>query len=69
MRLGDERHAKVARQLGVPRSWLYEAAKTGRIPSIHISGEDGPLRFVAEDIERWIDDARERTCPRSLSRS
>lgn len=48
----------VARQLGVSRSWLYDAAKTGRIPSIRIGGEDGPLRFVSEDIERWVDDAR-----------
>ncbi len=49
---------EVARQLGVSRSWLYHAAKTGRIPSIRIGGDDGPLRFVSEDIERWIDDAR-----------
>jgi excisionase family DNA binding protein len=48
----------LARQLGVSRSWLYEAAKTGRIPSIRIGSEDGPLRFVPEDIERWINDAR-----------
>ena len=40
---------EVARQLGVSRSWLYDAAKAGRIPSIRIGGEDGP---------RWIDDAR-----------
>lgn len=49
---------EVSRQLGVSRSWLYDAAKTGRIPAIRIGGEDGPLRFVPEDIERWIDDAR-----------
>lgn len=48
----------VARQLGVSRSWLYEAAKKGRVPSIRIGGEDGPLRFVPDDIERWIDAAR-----------
>ena len=49
---------EVAYQLGVSRSWLYDAAKTGRIPSIRIGGEDGPLRFVSKDIERWVDDAR-----------
>jgi excisionase family DNA binding protein len=48
----------LAAQLGVSRAWLYEAAKTGRIPSIRIGGEYGPLRFVPEDIQRWIDDAR-----------
>ena len=48
----------MAAQLGVSRTWLYEAAKIGRIPSIRIGGKDGPLRFVYEDLERWIDDAR-----------
>jgi excisionase family DNA binding protein len=52
------RPTDLARQLGVSRSWLYDAAKTGRIPSIRVGGEDGPLRFVPEDIERWINDAR-----------
>jgi hypothetical protein len=30
----------------------------GRIPSFRLGGEDGPLRFVPEDIERWLADAR-----------
>lgn len=30
--------------LNVSRSWLYEAANTGRIPSVRL-GPDGPLRF------------------------
>ncbi|MGI8803500.1 MAG: hypothetical protein ACR2KV_15270 [Solirubrobacteraceae bacterium] len=34
------------------------AAKAGRIPSVRIGGEDGPLRFVAADIDRWLDQAR-----------
>ena len=41
----------VARQLGVSRAWVYDAAKRGRIPSIRIGGEKGPLRFVPEDLE------------------
>jgi excisionase family DNA binding protein len=53
----------VAVQLGVSRSWLYEAAKTGRIPSIRIGGEEGPLRFVPADIQEWIDDARAAWTP------
>src|ERR1035437_747280 len=44
----------VARLLSVSRAWVYEAARTGRIPSFRLGGEDGPLRFVAEDIERWL---------------
>lgn len=50
--------SELARKLGVSRSWLYDAAKTGRVPSIRIGGADGPLRFIPEDIARWIDDAR-----------
>jgi excisionase family DNA binding protein len=48
----------VARQLAVSRAWVYEAARTGRIPSIRIGGKDGPLRFVPEDIEAWLATAR-----------
>ena len=50
--------ADVAAQLGVSRTWLYDAAKAGRIPSIRIGGRAGPLRFVRDDLQRWIDDAR-----------
>jgi excisionase family DNA binding protein len=55
--------SELARRLGGSRSWLYDAAKAGRIPSIRIGGEDGPLRFVAEDIDRWIDEARAAWSP------
>jgi excisionase family DNA binding protein len=48
----------VARWLAVSRAWVYNAARTGRIPSIRIGGEDGPLRFVREDVEQWLDEAR-----------
>jgi excisionase family DNA binding protein len=48
----------VARLLSVSRAWVYEAARTGRIPSFRLGGEDGPLRFVAEDIEEWLAEAR-----------
>lgn len=55
--------SEVAAQLGVSRSWLYDAAKTGRIPSIRIGGEGGPLRFVPSDLQRWIDEARAAWTP------
>lgn len=41
----------LAAQLGVSRSWLYEAAKTG---GHSIGGEHGPLRLVPEEIWRWM---------------
>src|SRR4051812_28807295 len=52
------RPAEVARRLGISRTWLYDAAKHGRIPSIRIGGPHGPVRFVEEDVDRWLDEAR-----------
>jgi excisionase family DNA binding protein len=48
----------VAHALSVSRAWVYDAARTGRIPSVRLGGEDGPLRFIAEDIERWLAETR-----------
>jgi len=50
--------SELARDLGVSRAWVYEGARRGRIPSIRIGGEEGPLRFISEDIERWLNEAR-----------
>lgn len=55
--------SEVAARLRVSRTWLYEAARTGRIPSIRLCGGEGPLRFVPEDIDDWIADARARWSP------
>jgi excisionase family DNA binding protein len=55
--------AEVAARLAVSRTWLYDAAKSGRIPSIRIGGDDGPLRFVPEDIDRWLQEARSSWLP------
>lgn len=57
------RPSDVARQLGASRAWIYEAARTGPIPSVRIGGQGGPLRFVSEDIERWLDEARSNWKP------
>lgn len=48
----------VARLLSVSRAWVYEAARTGRIPSFRLGSDDGPLRFVAADIEQWLAESR-----------
>src|SRR5437868_3387464 len=49
---------ELAQMLAVSRAWVYEAATSGRIPSVRIGGEGGPLRFVPDDIDRWLEDAR-----------
>jgi excisionase family DNA binding protein len=59
------RPADVCRLLGVSRTWLYDAAKAGRIPSVRIGGEGGPVRFVQADLERWLDEARADWSPGS----
>lgn len=52
------RPAEVAERLGVSRTWLYEAAKTGRIPCVRLGGADGPLRFVEADLDAWVNRSR-----------
>lgn len=54
-------------RLGVSRSWLYQAAKDGRIPSVRLGGPDGPLRFNATDIDAWLERARDGWQPRDTS--
>jgi predicted DNA-binding transcriptional regulator AlpA len=53
----------LVRYLGTSRSWIYDAAKRGDIPSIRLGNPDGPLRFVEADIEAWLNDARARWQP------
>jgi excisionase family DNA binding protein len=56
-RLGTDELLKpeeLRRILNVSRSWLYEAANAGRIPSVRL-GPDGPLRFDPEAIKRWLE--------------
>jgi len=54
---------EVAARLRVSRSWVYEAAKEGRIPSVRLGGPDGPLRFLAHDVDAWLDRARSAWVP------
>ena len=58
----------VARLLSVSRAWVYEAARTGRIPSFRLGSDDGPLRFLAADIEHWLAEARSSWRPGRVSR-
>lgn len=59
---------EVAKLLGVSRSWLYDAAKDGRIPSLRLGGVDGPLRFVEADLCDWLERARAEWRPGDTSR-
>ncbi len=59
----------VARLFAVSRAWVYEAARTGRIPSVRLGSDDGPLRFVASDLEQWLAEARASWRPGRASRA
>ncbi len=61
------RPSEVTALLGVSRSWLYEAAKDGRIPSVRLGGKGGPLRFVETDVMAWLSRAREGWSPSESS--
>ncbi len=54
---------EVAARLRVSRSWVYEAAKEGRIPSVRLGGPDGPLRFLVHDVDAWLERARSAWVP------
>lgn len=54
---------QVAEYLAVSRTWVYEAAKAGRIPSVRIGGPTGPLRFAPQDIADWLHEARAAWLP------
>jgi excisionase family DNA binding protein len=50
--------AEACQLLKVSSSWVYAAAKDGRIPSLRVGGPDGPLRFVRADLIAHIEEAR-----------
>jgi len=53
--------------LRVSRTWLYEAASDGRIPSIRLGGAGGPVRFVRSDLLAQIEQARRSWTPAASS--
>lgn len=46
---------EVADFLQVPKSWVYEAAREGRIPHIRLGRY---VRFDQADIEQWLSTLR-----------
>jgi excisionase family DNA binding protein len=46
--------AEVCKLFGVSRTWVYDAAADGRLPSI---------RFVRSDLEGWLEEQRAAWTP------
>jgi excisionase family DNA binding protein len=42
---------EVAQLLGVPRTWVYEQSRAGRIPTVRLGRY---RRYRREAIERWL---------------
>jgi excisionase family DNA binding protein len=59
---------EVAERLAVSRSWIYDAAADGRLPSIRLGGPNGPLRFHPKDLAACIEEARARWHPSATSK-
>ena len=55
--------SEVALRLGVSRSWIYAAAKQGRIPCVRLGGDDGPVRFLEAELAAWLRRARTKRSP------
>jgi excisionase family DNA binding protein len=55
--------SEVARRLGVSRSWIYAAAKQGRIPCVRLGSDDGPVRFLEAELAAWLRPARPERSP------
>jgi len=43
---------QVAQKLGVPKTWVYEQSRKGRIPTVTLGRY---RRYRAEAIERWVE--------------
>lgn len=54
--------SQVARRLSVSRNWVYQAVEDGRLPYRRL-GPGGPIRFVASEIEEWLDAQRRGWTP------
>src|SRR3954468_19060200 len=52
------RPAEVVELLGVSRSWLYDAANSGRIPCVRLGSPDGPGRFRLRELGAWVEGGR-----------
>jgi excisionase family DNA binding protein len=42
---------QVAERLGVPKTWVYEQSRKGRIPTVTLGRY---RRYRAETIEKWV---------------
>jgi predicted DNA-binding transcriptional regulator AlpA len=56
--------SQLARRFAVSRNWVYQAVADDVLPHRR-RGEDGPIRFVAAEIDQWLDAQRRGWMPGS----
>ena len=54
--------SQLAKRLAVSRNWVYQAVADDLLPHRRL-GEDGPIRFVAAEIDEWLDAQRRGWMP------
>jgi excisionase family DNA binding protein len=54
--------SQVARRLSVSRNWVYQAVEDGRFPYRRLC-PGGPIRFVASEMDEWLDAQRRGWTP------
>jgi excisionase family DNA binding protein len=47
--------AAVAERLGVPKSWVFESARSGAIPHVRLGRY---VRFDLDDVDRWLEQCK-----------
>jgi excisionase family DNA binding protein len=52
----------VARRFSVSRNWVYQAVDADRLPYRRL-GVGGPIRFVEEELDAWLDAQRRGWTP------
>ncbi len=66
--VSDESHdalltaSQLAERFAVSRNWVYQAVADDLLPHRRL-GQDGPIRFVATEIDEWLDAQRRGWMP------
>jgi excisionase family DNA binding protein len=55
--------SQLAKRFSVSQAWVYQAVADGRLPHIRLGRADGPVRFVAAEIDAWPEEQRRTWLP------
>ena len=55
--------SQVAKRFSVSQAWVYQAVTDGRLPYRRLGRDDGPVRFVATELDAWLETQRRGWMP------